>query len=76
MSLQTYDETLQLYVIGTKSGEPGEWSPWDELVLVVAASADDARSLVPERAEDPVHAVMGERGVLVSMPEPAWGDDT
>lgn len=74
MTFQTHDETLTLYVVGTKSGDPADWSPWDELSLVVASSPEEAVALA-DRPGDMAHTVEADRGVLVTMPEPAWGDD-
>lgn len=66
---------LKLYVIGTKSPDPKDWSIWDELKLAIAHDPDEAIRLADTYPQD-VHEVSFDKPkLLVSMTEPDWGED-
>lgn len=66
---------MRLYVVGNASPDPGEWSIWDEVAIVVAASPRAAR-LLADRPQGEVAEIPLDRPLLlVSMPEPSMGKD-
>lgn len=64
---------MKLYVVGESTPDPGTWSIWSEPSIVVASDIEEARQLggSGEACEIP----MDKAQVLMSMPEPAWGED-
>ena len=65
---------LKLYVVGETSPNPQDWSIWSELSIVIAESAEEATRLAGSVPATEIP--MGIPQVLVTMPEPNWGDDT
>lgn len=64
---------MKLFVCGARSGNPEEWSQWNELSLVLAETAEQCSEFTDKT---PVFEVdMTKPALLVSMSEPAWGDD-
>jgi len=74
---EDHGNSLKLYVVGTTSSDPGSWSIWDELALVIAETKEQALRLSGEIHDlSSVHEVQFDRPKhLVSMTEPRWGDD-
>lgn len=64
---------LDLYVIGTKSGNPADWSDWDELALVYAETPKHAQQIAEDNR--PVHLVIPAPVVIYRGTEPQWGED-
>lgn len=67
---------MKLYVVGEDAPDPSKWSIWSEWSLVLAGTPDQARELAGESAGALVCEIPLDKPIhLVTMPEPAWGDD-
>ena len=69
--------TLKLWAVGVDNPDPSTWSPWAEVALVVAETAEEAVSLADAADQNAavVEVDMTKPQLLVKMPEPAWGED-
>lgn len=66
---------LKLFVVGESSPDPGEWSIWDEYVLVIAADEAEAIKLSERGERECVCEIPMDKPLyLVGMRAPGWDD--
>ncbi len=73
------EKEMKLYVVGTRSGKPEDWSMWNELALYLAESKEhlrDAESLHHQYNDHKIHEVdMSKPCLLTKESEPNWGEE-
>jgi hypothetical protein len=69
------DDGLKLFVIGTSSANPDDWSIWDELKLVIAHNPEEAIKVADTYPQSVHEVVFDKPKLLVSETEPNWGED-
>lgn len=67
--------SFTLFVVGESNPNPAEWSRWSEWALVVARTAEEARTIADRPVEPCCPVSMTKASHLVTIPEPRMGDD-
>jgi len=67
--------TKKLFIVGSKSTNPDNWSIWDETALVIADSPEEAIKLAPKGHTIAIEADMTKARLMMTYTEPNWGDD-
>lgn len=68
---------MKLFVVGSGSPNPEDWSEWDEVIIVVAKDIEQAKKLA-NLWNDVTEIPMDKAQVIysASSPELWYGDDT
>ncbi len=64
---------MKLFVAGTDSPNPEEWTIWDEVSLLLAENKEQAKTITDKRPI--VEVNMDKAALLCSFSEPALGED-
>ncbi len=65
---------MKVYIVGSDSLNPEDWSIWDETAIVIASTPEEAMELA--NGDGPALEVdMNKPQFLMRLPEPNWGDD-
>lgn len=66
---------MKLFVVGSSSPDPGKWSKWDEVAIVIAADEADAVRVSGRPYGPACEIPMTSPLLLMSAPEPSGGAD-
>ena len=64
-----------LYIVGSDSTDPNNWSIWEETALVIADNPEEAIKLAPPGHDIAIEADMTTSRLMMHYSEPNWGDD-
>jgi hypothetical protein len=66
-------DRLKLFVVGQKSAESAEWNGWFEYDIVIAHTAEEARSMVDANSAMPVTEIpLTSPQILASYKPAEW----
>ena len=66
---------MKLFVVGSDSSNPKDWSIWDEVCIVIAEDGKRAIDLVESGHGVATEIKLNKEQVLIRGTEPNWGDD-
>ena len=68
---------MKLFVVGNESPDPEEWSEWNEVAIVVAETAEEAKKLCAFGEQRVAEIPMDKAQLIYQAPSPElwWGED-